>query len=221
MATWLQADSLVHLGYTLMLCALLARDVLWLRVALVAAQATLASYGWLTDRPSMALWNALFVVINLVWSLQIYRQRRAVQLPEALAPLHASDFAALSAPEFLRLWRLGRTHAATAGEQLIARSTQPAFLGYVLAGRLRVMQDQQCQAELGPGAFIGEMSLLTGHLANADVMAAEASQLQLWPVPELQRLRSRNPELWSRIQSVLGRDLVKKIQRAASTIDQR
>ena len=34
--------AIVHLGYSLMLCALVARDILWLRGTLVLAQSVLA-----------------------------------------------------------------------------------------------------------------------------------------------------------------------------------
>lgn len=210
-----QAANLVHLGYALMLCALLARDVLWLRAALVAAQSTLTAYAWLTDRPGMAAWNALFVLINSLWTLRILRERRAVRLPDGLQALYAAHFSALSPAEFLRLWALGADGAAPAGQRLIAEGERPAQLYYLTAGTLRIRQQQRLLTRLRAGDFAGEMSLLTGAPATAEVEAEDGVRFRAWPVPELHELRERQPALWARVQSVLGRDLVNKIQRAS------
>src|SRR5579885_3709377 len=100
-------DDLVHVGYTLTLLALLARDVLWLRLLLAAAQANLSIYSYYRGIESIALWNVVFVGINLLWAVRILRERRAVDLPGELAEIHRRSFMPLSAAEFLRLWSQG------------------------------------------------------------------------------------------------------------------
>ncbi len=210
------AANLVHVGYALMLVALLARDVLWLRSALAAAQTTLTAYAWFTGRPSMAAWNALFVLINTLWALRILRERRAVALPVELAPLHAAHFAALSALEFLQLWALGKVQTAPDGELLVRRGERPLWLHYLLSGTVRVEQDGKLLVRLSAGSFVGEMSLLTAQPANADVKCEGSVQLRAWAVAGLDQLRARKPAQWARIQSVLGRDIVEKIQRATA-----
>jgi uncharacterized membrane protein len=89
---------LVHIGYALMLVALLARDILWLRGLLVCAQSTLAAYAWSIGAAGMTGWNVLFVVINTAWVIRILRERRAVELPPELRALHDRHFAALTPP---------------------------------------------------------------------------------------------------------------------------
>ena len=37
-----------------------------------------------------------------------------------------------------------------------------------------------------------------------------------WPVSQLQAVRLRSPNLWAKIQSVLGHDLVEKIKRSTA-----
>lgn len=203
---------LVHVGYALMLAALVARDVLWLRALLVAAQSFIALYAWLRGVPSIAAWNALFVVINSVWVSTILRERREVTLPGALRTLHARHFAALTPPEFLRWWRQGtrqridRGRLATAGEQ-------PDALFFILHGTVRVSKHGTRITDLPSGYFVAEMSLLTGDPANADVDALEPVDVMSWPTADLRAIRERNPALWTKIQSVLGHDVVAKIQR--------
>ena len=207
---------LVHFGYLLQLFALLARDVLWLRGILVAAQSVLASYAYLRGPEFLpyVFWNALFVLINLYWVVRLLRERAAVKLPEELRGLHEQYFAALAPPEFLRLWRDGERRTAS-DTQLIREGTRPDALYFLLSGVAAVRRNGRQLAELRAGNFMAEMSLLTGETTTADVMAVGPIEYMAWPADRLARLRQRNPMLWSKVQSVLGHDLVEKIKRAA------
>ena len=57
-----------------MLCALVARDILWLRGTLVLAQTILGLYAWGAGIQAIAAWNVLFVLINLTWVVKILRE---------------------------------------------------------------------------------------------------------------------------------------------------
>ncbi|MDR3415643.1 MAG: cyclic nucleotide-binding domain-containing protein [Nevskia sp.] len=205
--------NLVHIGYSLMLIALLARDVLWLRLILVFAQTNLSLYSYFRGIDSIAAWNAAFVVINTVWVIRILRERRAVQLPPELAALHDRYFAALSPPEFLRLWGLGERQILS-GTALTRQGQATPALYFLLRGAVVVRQQNRELARLGAGDFVAEMSLLTGATATADAETDGEVELMRWPSDKLRQLR-RNATLWTKIQSVLGHDLVVKIQRAS------
>jgi hypothetical protein len=204
---------IVHVGYSLMLCALLARDVLWLRALLIGAQTCIGTYAWRAGVPSIAVWNGLFVALNSGWVIHIARQRRAVQLPGPLRHLHERHFAALTAPEFLRLWSQGERRVLR-DTRLTTAGTFPGELFFLINGRARVLAGGTLLTELPAGYFVGEMSLLTGEPANADVDAAGALEVMAWPADALRALPSRNPLLWIKFQSVLGRDVVEKIKRS-------
>lgn len=203
---------LVHVGYGMMLCALMARDVLWLRATLVAAQSVLAGYAWTIGVKPIAAWNALFVLINAVWVVRIARERRAVVLPADLAELQERYFAAMAPGEFLRFWELGDA-ARWTGAQLATQGEYPASLYFLTAGRATVVRDGVPVATLGPGQFAAEMSLVTGAPANATVTLDGVADLRVWPVARVRDIRAGQPELWSRLQAVLGMDLVEKIRR--------
>ena len=206
---------LVHFGYLLQLFALLARDVLWLRGILVAAQSVLAAYAWLRGPEFLpyVYWNALFVLINLYWVARLLRERAAVKLPEELRSTWEKHFAALLPAEFLRLWREGQRGAVT-DAQIVREGTLPGALYFLLSGEVAVRSRGHEVTHLGPGHFVAEMSLLTGERTTADVHALGPVEYMAWPAPTLARLRTRNPMLWSKIQSVIGHDLVEKIRRA-------
>jgi CRP-like cAMP-binding protein len=202
---------LVDLGYFLMLCGFLARDVLYLRVILVVAQSTLAAYGWLNGLPAIGAWNSIMVSINTVMAARIVHERRAVELPADLRPLYDRHFSALSPAEFLRWWKQGRRETIENG-RLARAGERPDSLYFILGGTVRVHRNAEILAELPAGYFVAEMSLLTGKAANADVDAVGRVEVMRWETGALRDLHARNPLLWTRIQSVIGHDLVEKIQ---------
>jgi hypothetical protein len=203
---------LVHVGYALMLSALVARDILWLRAILVLAQSVLAFYGWRTGVAGIAGWNALFVTINIVWVLRILHERRAVALTGPLRALHESRFAALTAAEFLRWWRQGVRE--TVRDVSLTHANQfPEHLYFLMHGTVRVSRDGEHVTNLPAGFFVAEMSLLTGEPATADVVADGEVDVVRWSVAELRAMREASPQLWVKVQSVLGRDLVEKMAR--------
>jgi hypothetical protein len=204
---------LVHTGYSLMLCALAARDILWLRGTLVLAQSVLATYAWRIGNPSVAGWNLLFVAINIVWVIKILRERRAVTLPEDLRSLHERHFFALEPPEFLRWWTQGRRETLR-DAKLTTHGAFPEALYFVLAGTARVSRNGAHVTTLSTGHFVGEMSLITGRPATADVVAMGDVDLIRWPIEDLKALREHDPAMWARIQSAIGQDLVVKVQRS-------
>ena len=208
---------LVHVGYVLQLAALLSRDILSLRSLLIVAQSILATYAWLMGVRPIAAWNAVFVTINIVWVIVILRARRAVKLPPELVPLHEKHFAALSAPEFLRLWRKGHGETLASGSVLTRRDQYPESLFFLLSGQVTVNRADVIPSPLESGHFVGEMSLLTGEPATADVVADNTARAMVWPAKELRAIQMSDARLWTKIQSVIGHDLVEKIKGATPT----
>jgi hypothetical protein len=201
----------VNLGYFLMLCGFVARDILYLRSLLVLAQISIGVYAWANGVPVIAAWNLLLVGINSFMAVQIIRERRRVVLPASLQGLYERHFSALTPPEFLRWWRQGRRE--TFENQALARAgQQPDWLYFLLAGTVRVSRDGHPVVDLPAGYFVAEMSLLTGKPANANADAVGEVEVVRWLRHDLEELRLRNPALWTKIQSIIGHDLVEKIR---------
>ena len=203
---------LVHLGYLLMLAGLLARDILVLRSLLLGAQIILATYAVSIAVPAITAWNIVFATINVVWIGLIVRERRATQVPVALRTIHERHFAAMSPAEFLRWWRLGRTETIHA-RRLTREGVTPSSLYFVLAGAARVQRGDTEVTQLGPGSFVGEMSLVTGRAANADVEPIGEVTVRQWDRTDVEPLQARDLAMWTKIQSAIGVDLVAKIRR--------
>jgi CRP-like cAMP-binding protein len=66
----------------------------------------------------------------------------------------------------------------------------------VISGRVHVVADDgSTLAELGPGDFFGEMSLLLGKGHRHDVRVAEAAELMVVPKEKFDALMEAHPEL--------------------------
>lgn len=213
MAEWaLLLGYLVHLGYLLQLVALLARDVLWLRALLALAQSVVAVYAISRGVVAIAGWNLVLVAINSFWVVRILRERRAVTIPQNLRALYEAHFAALRAGEFLRFWALAEVRTVQAAE-LTREGQVPEALYWLGQGHLTMEKWGQPPRRVQAPCFVGEMSLLTARPASATVRLVGQGELRAWPRPVLERLQRQQPVLWARVQSVLGLDLVYKIQR--------
>ncbi|PIO48182.1 MAG: hypothetical protein CMR00_06165 [[Chlorobium] sp. 445] len=66
-------------------------------------------------------------------------------------------------------------------------------------------------ATLKDGAFVGEMSFLTGNLPTATVRATKETRCLAWSKEQLRKLLNRNPSMWATLQGVLSTDLTKKL----------
>jgi CRP-like cAMP-binding protein len=203
---------LVHFGYLLMLAGLVARDILVLRCLLLGAQIILAFYAVSIAVPAITAWNVVFATINVVWIGLIVRERRATQVPVEWQSIHERHFSAMSPAEFLRWWRLGRTETIHT-RPLTREGVTPSSLYFVLAGAAKVQRGETELSQLGPGSFVGEMSLVTGRAANADVEPLGEVTVRQWDRTDVEPLQSRDLTMWTKIQSAIGVDLVAKIRR--------
>lgn len=204
--------NVVHLGYGLQLLALLARDVLWLRGLLVCAQSINAFYAFGIDANAIGGWNALFVLVNAYWFVRILSERRAVTIPDELRPIYDAMFAALKHREFLSLWELG-TPFHDEDQALVREGQTRPQLILVEEGSLSVRHGKREVARLEGPTLVGEISALTGHPATADVDLLGKGRGRIWGRDVLEKIHNSDSAQWTRIQSVIGGDVVRKLRR--------
>jgi CRP-like cAMP-binding protein len=212
--SWGMVPLLGNLAYGLMAFAFITRDLLYLRSLLVIAQTLVIAYALLAGVPVIAAWNVLYVSVNAYMAVQLLQERRAVRLPDELQALYERHFAALAPGEFLRWWAQGEPARLEANAALARDGDRPSHLYFRREGRVQVRRGAATLAELPGGYFIGEMSLLTNRAANADAIAITPLDVHRWERDGLEAIRDRNPTLWTRIQAVIGHDLVEKIHLA-------
>lgn len=214
---WTPLEVMVNAGYVSMLAGFLLRDVLWLRSALVVGQLSVTAYACAISRPSVAFWNGLFAVINAVWVARIARERRPVQIPEALRDLYDRVFRAMSPPEFLAFWAAGRTES-WADRLVVGAGTQPPAVYLVLDGLARVERGGHVLSTLERGHFLAEMSFLTGQPASANIRGDGALATRAWSRDQLRVWQTSKPALFMKLQGIMGCDLAAKIRDANAAL---
>jgi thioredoxin reductase (NADPH) len=116
--------------------------------------------------------------------------------PDALADAAAVT---LTAQQIEQLRRFGSEHTTTSGELLYeAGKTIPAMI-VVLEGRLDIVDrldgSDRRLLSVGPGQFVGELSLLTGQVSFGTCVVAEPGRVLTVPVAGVRRVIATLPAL--------------------------
>ena len=203
---------ILNIGYALTFVALAIREVLWLRTTLTAAQISLFTYHFFfANNNSAAFWTAIFVLVNTYNIVKILLDRRTKLIPDEIRDLYEGIFNTLTTSEFLYFWNMGTIRSVTNDYFIHSGETQNNLL-LVLSGQADVEVNNKPIAHLDRGAFIAEISFLTGEPASADVHANGEVIFISWRSERLKNMRHDNPSFWMKLQHSLSEDLIKKIK---------
>ena len=113
----------------------------------------------------------------------------------------------------LNLSHLGQEVSVPAGARIVSQGEAPEFFYVIQTGRVRVFREtaeriQTNLTELGPGAYFGEVALVTGQPRSASVETMEESKLIKVSKEEFDRLLDQNPQLARQIIQQLASWLV-------------
>ena len=207
-----QSVIILNLGYALTFIALAIREVFWLRITLTAAQISLFTYHYYyANNQSAAFWTAVFVIVNTYNIIKIIIDRRPKIIPDEIRDLYEGIFSNLTTREFLYFWNMGRIRSVT-DEFLINSGEKQNNLLLVLSGTANVEVNGKPIASLDRGAFIAEISFLTGEPASADVHATSELIFIAWRSERLKNMQQENPSFWMKLQHALSEDLIKKVK---------
>ncbi|MCB9743850.1 MAG: cyclic nucleotide-binding domain-containing protein [Alphaproteobacteria bacterium] len=204
---------LVHAANIAILVSFLLRDILWLRLLSILAGLFFIPYFLLQPTPMLepVVWNGLFIGINAVQIVRLFRERRPVHLDAEQARLRALAFPGLSPRQVLALLSVGEWQELAAGQRACVEGERGEALMILVSGRLQVRACERGLGELAPGAFVGEMAYLTGDCSSATVQALEPCRLMRWSYEPLRAHLKVHPELHAAVQAVLGADLARKL----------
>jgi hypothetical protein len=204
----------LNISYILMLVGICTSDILRLRSLLCGAQVSFVLFGIMTRNGTIITWNAIFLVFNFVQVVKILRERRPVNLPEHLRKIHQETFTYLSEKGFMKLWNMGRTVRPEPG-WVQHEGSCPLLLLFLEQGELGVYQQGRHIAPLKPGEFLGEMEFITGELLKVGFKAEQPNVLlRSWTRQDMFDIEKQDPNLCIRLQGVLGRGALRKLQQA-------
>lgn len=120
-------------------------------------------------------------------------------------------FKSLRSGELRRLAELASVHSYRAGGVIVKQDDTAVALYCVLSGSARVLRESSGSeadvtlAELGPGAFFGEMSLLDDFPRSASVVATAPTQCALISKWDFEKELKAHPEIGLALLRVLSR----------------
>ncbi|RFM23943.1 MAG: hypothetical protein D0433_08460 [Candidatus Thermochlorobacter aerophilum] len=211
-----------HLAFALIALSYLVRDIFWLRSISILSSLAGIIYGYSALSEPLwinIIWNMVFIAVNIVWIAVILKERRSVDFTDEEKELYSTVFHTFSPVEFMKLMRIGKWKVCQPNEVLIVEHQPTDDMMLIYNGEVEVWVRDRKIATLKDGAFVGEMSFLTGNLPTATVKATKETRCVVWSKEELRKLLNRNPSMWATLQGVLSTDLTKKLVVKNETIN--
>jgi CRP-like cAMP-binding protein len=151
--------------------------------------------------------------IEIPYPIQIEYSRdagpaRADGLTDEFAALlgRSALFSALDESERLACAALGIERLYTTGEAIMREGEEGTSMFVIASGRADVMTADRLVRSLGPGDFVGEMSLLTGEKRAATVIASAPSRLMEMTTEAFRGFVITKPEVFNAMEpAVLAR----------------
>ena len=204
--------SFLHFSYLLTLLALSIRGILWLRIILTVSQFGHLINAYMNDDINKGGWTIIFILINLVQIMIIFRERRELFIPEQIRDLYDNIFHTKTSREFLHFWDKGEIMHVD-NKTLISRGDNQENLMLVLNGTAEVIRDDKKIATLERGQFIAEISYITGKPASADVLVPNDLTFYVWDKKSLNELRKKNSNIMQKLDHILTLDMAGKLIR--------
>lgn len=206
----------VNVGYAIMLLGFVLRDVLKLRSAMIVGQLMVITYNIHISNNASAMWNTFYMCINVIWVARIIRERRPASIPTEIRDLYDKVFTGFTPKEFLAFWKTG-SEKGWGSDLVVREGSAPPDLFLVLDGSADVERGGRKLASLGRGRFFAEMSFLTGQPASADIRGGGTLKTVSWPQTALRALAKDKPQLYIKLQGIIGGDLAQKVRDANAT----
>ena len=206
-AAWVALNS-AYLDYT---ASALFKDMLRLRVTLLAATVLYMIYGAIDPNLSVLLWNIPVGIVHSYAIWQLLVARRGVELDDEAVAVQTLLFPTLDRVSFNALWQCSDARTASDGEILITQGEPVNELSLIMAGEVNVFVDGDPVVRLGHVRLIGEITSLRNTNATATIVAIGTPQLRVWNKEALRACTDRHPEIDVALLKVMASEVARKI----------
>lgn len=204
-----------HLGNVLLVVSMLMRRMVVLRILVIASAliGIIYAFFWVQD-PVSSFWKSLLVTVNIVQLYITWRQNSKASFTTEERLLLTAKMRGLDPGEQRKLFDLGEWVNLSEGTELTRQGVLPTHLMCISEGRAEIMIDDVKVAEIPPGGYVGEMSLISGKPATATAKMATNGRIWKLPIEEFHRLDETKPT-WSAVLTAgIARDLRSKLARS-------
>ena len=211
---WFNPDDLVNLSSVLTLISFTVQSILALRFLAIGAQLMFIPYCLLQSPPlwTPAIWNVLFLLVNVVNVILLLLARRPVVLSPDEQQLYNLAFSSLGPREFLQLLSLGEWRDGEAGETLIFSGQYNSSVSILCRGEAVSFADGTEQIKIPEGKLIGIASVLMGDPLPVDIKLKTPSRYVCWHVQPLRKFLDQQPEIRSKLQLIVSHDLAQSVR---------
>ncbi|MEM7142558.1 MAG: cyclic nucleotide-binding domain-containing protein [Actinomycetota bacterium] len=204
------STALVNIAYAVYVGSTFFRDIFRLRVMLIVSSLAFLAWGIIDENPSVIVWNVVFGVFNTWQVWRLVRLRRSVRLSALERRIREECFDGMSDHDFLLFWEMGSA-GACCDETLVRHGEANDRLLIVTDGTVVVRRHGEDLAHGGVGEFVGEMSLLRGVAASADVTAVGSISYREWTHERINGLGRSEPALCASVKASLAAGLSRKL----------
>ena len=207
-------DWIGNFSYILIAISYMLTSMTWLRLIAVAGLAAEGLYFYLASTPPLWVgitWTLVFLMINVFQVTRLLTEKFSLQLSAEERLLHESAFTTLNTIQFHRMLRAGEWLLLPI-DRVLTHINQPVGQLFILtSGIAAVMVNDTHVATIGPGGFVGDMSVLTGKPATATVIVKKEARAFAIDQAELAKLIEKFEDMRDPIHCALGVELLKKV----------
>jgi CRP-like cAMP-binding protein len=118
--------------------------------------------------------------------------------------------------EFVSLSLVGEWKNAEPGKQIVAEGEPVSSVCIAITGSAEVRKQGERIGTLRPGHIIGNALALTGDPSPVEMTFTEPARYMSWSLPNLRRFMEKRPDLRVTLQSLVSRDLARKLETVLS-----
>ena len=206
------SGKLVFLAAAIQATALLFRGQIKIRILLLIGSMVYLIYYMIAAKEP--LWEAMIAtcamsIANIYGLGSILLRNRVKFIPADQHALY-SMFCGVEPGEFRTLMKYGHIRKLQHEEFLTITGKVPDNLFFIIEGEIEIEKDNT-RFSISPRHFIGEVSLMLGSAASASVSLKAGSKIVEWSREKLLHDMAHNVQLKSAIETLLSRDMAKKV----------
>ena len=201
-----------HFSYFLLIVSMMMRRMWLLRLIVISSALVSILYDavWVKD-PVGVFWETLLIAVNVVqltlFHLENVRARFSVEETEFVT----TKFPALPAALQRKLLNHGAWRDSAEGDILTLEGAPVRELVYVSKGKIAITSHDVVVAKCEEGAYIGEMTSLTGTNANGTAITAEPSRIWAIDAQILRNLVKKEPLIGQALEASFAQNLREKL----------
>ncbi|MFT7675776.1 MAG: hypothetical protein ACI845_004203 [Gammaproteobacteria bacterium] len=196
--------------------ACLFKSLLWVRILLNVSTIIFLVIAFNAQEAILAGWITLILFINSIQITILLFDQIAITLPEQSRDIYQRYFSIMTTREFGKIIKTNAFNTVY-GTILTREAEIPDKLYIILKGEVEIVKAEQNIATLLPGNFIGEMSFFSNGPASASSRAIKEGQCAFWTRDDLDKLKQHDLTIYNKFLSIIGCDLVNKLNRGNQT----